>query len=501
MSVDEAIARLERRRGDFVDKRDLIAALQDLDTAVDEVSESAGATSPFFNVLDYGVDNTDGGTLSAQDNRAAINALIQNVTAAGGGVIYFPAGTYLVTGTGTASAGAILLADNITLVGAGMGVTVIKCADTVDAKLSGIIRTPSAVENSNIRIQDLTIDGGTQTGTGDVTCFYAGVTPGNRELRDRDILLLRVECKNGYNGVDEAGYGFDPHEVCERITFIDCLARDNDQDGFVLDGCVDFILEGCRSFDNGRHGFNFVTETFNGEVNDCHGWGNADQNLIVQSSSHDISVIGGSYRANVAAANIRIRGNGTVKDTNILLDGLRIESGATHGVQITGANYNTVMNCFFKNNGQLAGATYDDVNITVDGSDTSSFNTITSNTMIALLTNKTRYGVREEAGGGDNNASIMNRTVGQTQSVATSMNGGTSSYNMGITGSNFFFGRTTTGRMTLQNAGRFRFASANVQTTVGAAGAASALPAQPTRYLRFEDSDGTALVVPAYLAS
>lgn len=41
----------------------------------------------------------------------------------------------------------------------------------------------------------------------------------------------------------------------------------------------------------------------------------------------------------------------------------------------------------------------------------------------------------------------------------------------------------------------------NTQTTVGAAGAASAVPATPTRYLKVVDSDGTVLVIPAFLAS
>lgn len=43
--------------------------------------------------------------------------------------------------------------------------------------------------------------------------------------------------------------------------------------------------------------------------------------------------------------------------------------------------------------------------------------------------------------------------------------------------------------------------AANQQTTVGAAGGASALPATPTKYLKVVDSAGTVLVVPAYAAS
>lgn len=43
--------------------------------------------------------------------------------------------------------------------------------------------------------------------------------------------------------------------------------------------------------------------------------------------------------------------------------------------------------------------------------------------------------------------------------------------------------------------------SANVQTTVGAAGGASALPATPSKYLKVQDDAGTTYVVPCYLPS
>jgi hypothetical protein len=44
-------------------------------------------------------------------------------------------------------------------------------------------------------------------------------------------------------------------------------------------------------------------------------------------------------------------------------------------------------------------------------------------------------------------------------------------------------------------------AAGNEQTTVGAAGAASALPATPTKFLKVVDSAGTTLVIPAYAAA
>lgn len=50
-------------------------------------------------------------------------------------------------------------------------------------------------------------------------------------------------------------------------------------------------------------------------------------------------------------------------------------------------------------------------------------------------------------------------------------------------------------------AGLHKWASGNEQTTVGAAGAASALPASPTKYLKIVGSDGVTYVIPAFAAS
>jgi len=49
--------------------------------------------------------------------------------------------------------------------------------------------------------------------------------------------------------------------------------------------------------------------------------------------------------------------------------------------------------------------------------------------------------------------------------------------------------------------GFLMFGDALRQTTVGAAGSASALPAQPTTYVRIKTASGTTLVIPAYLAA
>ncbi len=53
---------------------------------------------------------------------------------------------------------------------------------------------------------------------------------------------------------------------------------------------------------------------------------------------------------------------------------------------------------------------------------------------------------------------------------------------------------------TILGNGRLQWFASNQQTTVGAAGTASALPTAPNKYLRVVDSGGTTLVIPAYNA-
>ena len=97
------------------------------------------------------------------------------------------------------------------------------------------------------------------------------------------------------------------------------------------------------------------------------------------------------------------------------------------------------------------------------------------------MTATTNFALRATAVG----ATMVNGASGQTVSVA--INGS----------STCVFDATSiapTGTV------KHKWPSGNEQTTVGAAGGASALPATPTKYLKILDSAGTTLVIPAYAA-
>ena len=378
---------------------DVQAALQELINA----TLPGGKALRTFNVLAYGADPT-----GVADSRAAFTNAIAAANAVGGGVIYAPAGTYSISFGASASLGGMILKDFMILKGDGPGRTIIKCADLGNKDMSGIVRTQSAVQNSWISIQDLTLDGNkaAQTGWAFITVFFCGVTPGDRVNTDRDIWLLNVEAKNGRNGtagsgqVGKAGYGFDPHEITTRLTFINCLSHDNEEDGWTLDGCTDFKVMGCHSYLNGRHGINCVTESWNGQIVDSQIYSNTSNGITIQQDSHDMIVANNHIRDN-GENGIRLRCGLTITETRNIVTGNRISKNGKNGIQITGCDRNVVSENYFADNSQLLSNTYMDVALDEDDGDSggatrgAANNIIKVNTAIATLANKTKAAYRE----------------------------------------------------------------------------------------------------------
>jgi len=190
---------------------------------------TAKGVSPLFNVKDYGA--TGNGTT---DDTAAINAAVAAATVAGGGVVFVPAGTYIVSGT-------VALAANITLEGAGRGTATIKRSTNVT--VVSIYGTSTGNHVTNVAIRNLTIHGNDSSATA-VDVVYAS-----------SVHLMDLQINS------TLGIGLDLVEVWDsRFINIDMVFS-----GGLTTGNAALMVRSSRA----ASGFGSSTDN----INECYFWG------------------------------------------------------------------------------------------------------------------------------------------------------------------------------------------------------------------------------------
>lgn len=362
----------------------------------------------WYNVRDYDA-KADGST----SDTTIIRSVIDLVSTAGGGVVYCPAGTYALNGTGTASQGCLALPANVTLLGDGPGKTILKLLDQGNNTVTGIVRLLSGSANTNVEIIGITIDGNAsaQTGNGDHTGIYTGGTG------DADVKIIDVEVKNCNNGTGSLGYGVRLKDVGTRFTLVNVYSHDNDRDGFNIDTVTKVHMLNCRSAANGRHGFD-ITGANGVRLVDCTGESNLQSNFVIEGDAYDVSVNGGRcYGATVEG--FRIKTGASVSDTRVNVNGMLIDGNQRDGMKIGGAQNNRVTGCTFRDNGQQTDNTYPDISLlkdTTNTTPTADYNVIQANTFYASQSNKAKYGISETASEADNNSFVGNTFRGHTTS-------------------------------------------------------------------------------------
>lgn len=158
-----------------------------------------------YNVWDYGATGN-----GANDDTAAVQAAINACGAAGGGIVYFPPGTYLISSTLNRHYA------NVTLMGAGSTATVLKAAATLSGSLLSITYpVDTAVMCAPVR--GLTLDGSNApAGTDGIA--YGDATEGFfGDLQIQYFPGAGIHCKNVQPG--SAG--------CERTTFEKAVLYEN----------------------------------------------------------------------------------------------------------------------------------------------------------------------------------------------------------------------------------------------------------------------------------
>lgn len=352
-----------------------------------------------LNVQDFGAIG-DGKT----DDTQAIQSTVNAAVAAGGGAVYVPAGIYLVSAS-------IEMFSHTTLYGDGMGATILKVRDQVGVDVIGVVRTQiarSTVALTNVRVSDLTLDGNrANQSSGLQFGFFAGVKADVRPP-DEDIVCWRVEAHSFQ------GYGFDPHELTNRLFMIECVSHDNVRDGFAVDGIINGVVRGCIAFNNIRHGFNVITSSRNIILDQNIAYENNSNGFTIQNGSSDIQIT-----SSIAHHN---KGDGIycigVND-NFISNNQAVEN-AENGIRLRGCARITISGNRIRDNSQSAHNSFNEIVIDDDGSIPSVDCAIMSNHVTSSGDIRARYGIRETPGEGNvlqaRNVYIANRVSGAATS-------------------------------------------------------------------------------------
>lgn len=345
-----------------------------------------------------GVVQVNAPTGVAATDQAAISTAIASLPAAGG-VVQLQAGTYVLPAPASPADGCVSMSvNNSVLAGQGMGVTTLQVAAGTATAITGVIRTPGGVQNSRITFRDLSIDGNKANlvGAPAVIGAFCGVTP-NSTATDTDIIFTNIEIKNCTE------YGFDPHERTTRLRITDCIAHDNNLDGFAIDACYDSLIQGCVSYSNTRHGFNLVTASTRVRLDGCHAYANGSNGFTAQAGAKYVTFTGctanGSTGAGFVFNGVPQAGQQDNTPGGIhVVEGCTASLSGTHGFQLVGCSQNTLTGCRSQDASQAAANTSDHYRLAESGASFSVNNSLTGCTwgQTSGVVNAAKYGVEEQ---------------------------------------------------------------------------------------------------------
>ncbi|SOC45774.1 parallel beta helix pectate lyase-like protein, partial [Rhizobium subbaraonis] len=288
----------------------------------------------------FGV-NADG-----TDQRVSIQKAIDFVAAKGGGTVLLPRGTIMIGGVGLA------VPSNITIQGAGKGITIIK-------RVAGATCHALSIQTfaENVRISDLTVDGNKQA-------EVQGSMPGYHAIRGagtRSLVLERLHVKNAiYYGIGLQGVENFEYDV--RITDCDveaCGGWSNSGagsgDGIDIKSAHRVWLTRVRSWGNAQKGFD--PRAYLLEMTDCHAEGNGDSGIHVRGRGDlsttvrgKITIKGGSSVGNAVNGIVVSQDEPTVV-ADVSISGMKVLENAANGILIYNSISITVEGCISRDNG------------------------------------------------------------------------------------------------------------------------------------------------------
>jgi parallel beta-helix repeat protein len=321
---------------------------------------------------------------TGENDQDLINAAIAQINAAGKGEVILLGGTYNISDN-------ILLRSNVKLTGSGW-TTNLRLEDNTDLSLSGIIRTQGASNKSS-----------------DVAIYNSGVSnlqiDGNRA--NQTLKSKQYGIYGTYDGAvfenlyihDTASYGFDPHEdsrngrSTSNIVIRNNIIEKAGLDGITLDRVVDSTVENNLTINNDRHGINAVSHSENTFIKNNYSIGNGGNGITVQTGSRLLDITGNEIGNNLGNG-IYIPGEG-----GNTIDNNKIFSSGKYGIGIRGSSGNKITNNIVTDSSQLTNNLYSEIELYDDDIIYSTDNTVQGNITRSVLTNRSRYGIREKSSG------------------------------------------------------------------------------------------------------
>jgi parallel beta-helix repeat protein len=258
------------------------------------------------------VGYSDKATLIVQkgaDVHQQVQQSLDMLSSNGGGALIFEEGLYILSSN-------LEVGSNIAMIGAGINATVLKLVDKAKPwwmperplRKAGFINSE---DTNNLYFANFTLDGNKENQNTDKFSVY-----GRFGLYTEIVDNVTID---GMGIINFQGYGFDPHGIKEPkqwsvgLTIINSYAANNDWDGFTIDQTTSVLLKNNKAYNNGRHGFNIVTGSYNIEIINniaySNGFyfylGDAGCGLAIQNNlnynTRNISVINNIFQDNTDA--------------------------------------------------------------------------------------------------------------------------------------------------------------------------------------------------------
>ena len=329
------------------------------------------------------------GTDAASVIQSALNAL-----GTVGGKIFIKAGTYLITKS-------ISVPANTEIEGEGWA-TELKIPDGFNANIKVLY-----INGDNVVIKNIKLNGNREAQT---TGLIVGVqvASGYKNLHVENCLFQSFML----NAIGAIGYY---HSIINNVfTDIGSIAVTTGAYYILIEGNMFYSNLGSAIWAGGYYnsivGNQIIDGASDGIVVDGSRFalisgnylnGNAGRGMFF--GTYGEAVIVGNEIRNSGQHGIFIEGYG-----NYAIVGNVFYGNKWDGLRIWKSSYNTVVGNTFHDNGQASNNVYNDIFLTDDGTTFSTNNIIMGNTIIATATNKTAYGIRENAPGDDYNLILEN---------------------------------------------------------------------------------------------